>query len=91
VVRAGYDGRDHRLTTLAAGGTFGELALLDRRARAADVRADSAVVCRTLRYETLDRLAVSDPALHAKLIRNLFGVVVATLHGVNAEIAHLTR
>jgi glutaminase len=91
VVRAGYDGRGHRLTTLSAGGTFGELALLDRRARAADVRADTPVVCRTLGYETLDALAVSAPALHAKLIRNLFGVVVATLHIVNAEIAHLTR
>ena len=46
---------------------------------------------RTLRYAAIDALAASDPALHGKLLRNLLGVVSATLHGVNAEIAHLTR
>jgi glutaminase len=91
VVREGADGRGHRLTTLSAGGTFGELAFIDRRARAADVRADSEVACRTLRYATIDALAEGDPALHGKVMRNLLGVVVATLHVVNAEIAHLTR
>ncbi len=91
VVRDGPDGRSLRLTTLSAGGTFGELAFVDRGVRAADVRADSEVACRTLRYAAIDALAASDPALHGKLLRNLLGVVSATLHGVNAEIAHLTR
>ena len=91
VVREGADGRSHRLTTLSAGGTFGELAFVDRRVRAADVRADSAVECRTLPYATIDALAGTDPALHGTLLRNLLGVVISTLHGVNAEIAHLTR
>src|SRR4029077_14756127 len=50
VVRQDADGRSHRLTTLSAGGTFGELAFVDRQARAANVRADSAVECRTLPY-----------------------------------------
>jgi len=81
----------HRLTTLSAGGTFGELAFVDRRVRAADVRADSPVECRTLSYAAIDALAASDPALHGTLLRNLLGVVISTLHGVNAEIAHLTR
>ena len=91
VVREGSDGRNLRLTTLSAGGTFGELAFVDRRVRAADVRADSAVECRTLPYATIDALARTDPALHGTLLRNLLGVVISTLHGVNAEIAHLTR
>jgi glutaminase len=91
VVRDSADGRSLRLTTLSAGGTFGELAFVDRGVRAADVRADSEVACRTLRYAAIDALATSDPALHGKLLRNLLGVVSATLHGVNAEIAHLTR
>jgi glutaminase len=91
VVREGADGRIHRLTTLSAGGTFGELAFVDRRLRAADVRADSEVEFRTLSYATIDALAESDPALHGRLLRNLLGVVVATLHVVNSEIAHLTR
>ena len=32
-----------------------------------------------------------DGALLRKLLRNLLGVVISTLHGVNAEVAHLTR
>ncbi len=91
VVREGSDGTTHRLTTLSAGGTFGELAFVERRSRAADVRADSEVVCRTLPYATIDALAVSDPVLHGKLLRNLLSVVISTLHVVNAEVAHLTR
>jgi glutaminase len=87
VVRRGPDGCDHRLTTLSAGGTFGELACVDGRARAADVRADSAVVCHTLRYATIDALAATDPALHGKLLRNLLGVVVSTVRIVNTEVA----
>ncbi len=91
VVREGSDGTTHRLTTLSAGGTFGELAFVERRSRAADVRADSEVVCRTLPYATIDALAASDPVLHGKLLRNLLSVVISTLHVVNAEVAHLTR
>jgi glutaminase len=91
VVRDGSDGHTHRLTTLSAGGTFGELAFVERRSRAADVQADSEVVCRTLPYATIDALAESDPVLHGKLLRNLLGVVISTLHIVNAEVAHLTR
>ncbi|MDP9256826.1 MAG: cyclic nucleotide-binding domain-containing protein [Actinomycetota bacterium] len=53
VVREGSDGRNHRLTTLSAGGTFGELAFVDRKARAVDVRADSEVECSTLAFATL--------------------------------------
>ena len=91
VVREDESGRSHRLTTLSAGMTFGELAFRDRAARAADVRADSQVECRTLSYATIDALADSDPALHGKLLSNLLRVVMTTLHVVNAEVAHLTR
>jgi glutaminase len=91
VVREGPDGTSHRLTTLSAGGTFGELAFVDRRSRAADVRADSEVECRRLPYATIDGLAVTDPTLHGKILRNLLGVVVGTLRIVNDEVTHLTR
>ena len=57
VIRETSDGESRRLTTLSAGGTFGELAFVERRSRAADVRADSAVECRTLSYATIDALA----------------------------------
>jgi len=81
----------HRLTTLSAGMTFGEVAFVERGVRSADVRADTAVECRTLSYATLDALAVSDPVLHGKLLRNLLRVVVASLRVANAEVAYLTR
>ena len=87
--RDGPDGRSLRLTTLSAGGTFGELAFVDRGVRAADVRADSEVACRTLRYAAIDALAASDPALHGKLLRNLLGVVVATVGRAQADVSRL--
>jgi glutaminase len=81
----------HRLTTLSAGMTFGEVAFVERRLRSADVRADSPVECRTLSYAALDALAESDPVLHGKLLHNLLRVVVASLRVANVEVAHLTR
>jgi glutaminase len=83
--------RGHRLTTLSAGMTFGEIAYVDRGPRSADVRADSSVECRTLSYTALDALADTDPALHAKLLRNLIRVVVSTLRTANADVAQLRR
>jgi CRP-like cAMP-binding protein len=71
--------------------TFGELAFVDRRPRAAYVCADSDVVCSTLPYATIDALAISDPALHATLLRNILSVVVASLRVVNTEVSHLHR
>ena len=71
--------------------TFGEIAYADRGPRSADVRADSTVECRTLSYTALDALADTDPALHAKLLRNLIRVVVSTLRTANAEVAQLRR
>ena len=62
VVREGSDGRGHRLTTLSAGGTFGELASsTGGRARPMCARTPRST-CRTLRYAAIDALAVSDPA-----------------------------
>jgi glutaminase len=90
VVRDGSDGRSHRLTTLSAGMTFGELAFVARGVRAAYVQADSDVECRTLPYVSIDGLAETNPVLHGKLIRNMLRVVVGTLHVMNAEV-DLTR
>jgi glutaminase len=77
----------HRLTTLSAGMTFGELAYVDRGPRTANVVADTAVGCRTLPYAEFDRLAVDEPQLYAKLLRNILAVVTASLHLANSELA----
>jgi glutaminase len=80
-----------RLSTLTAGMTFGEIAYIERSVRAADVRADTDVECRTLTFDALDSLVATEPQMHAKLVRNLMRVVVSRLHSSNAEIAKLTR
>ena len=74
------DGTRHRLLTFGVDGLFGELALLDGRPRSADAVAD--VDSRLLRLdrERLDRLAVTDAALHAKV-----------LNGIALHLAHRLR
>jgi glutaminase len=80
----------HRLTTLSAGMTFGELAYVRREPRSADVVADSHVECRTIPFELLDELAVTEPVLFGKLLRNLLAVVAGSLRLANDELALLT-
>jgi glutaminase len=91
VYAPGGDGRGRRLATLSAGMTFGELAFVERGNRSADVFADSEVECLCLSYALLDRLSTGDPVLHGKLLRNILGVVVASLRLANAETAQLSR
>ncbi len=85
------DGPPVRISTLAAGMTVGEIAYVDRSVRSADVRADSNVECRTLTFDTLDSLSTDDPALHAKLLRNLIRIVVSRLRSLDAQVAELSR
>jgi len=80
----------HRLTTLSAGMTFGELAYVRREPRSADVVADSRVECRTLSFALLDELAATEPAVYGKLLRNLLGVVAGSLRLANDELALLS-
>jgi glutaminase len=83
--------RRRRLATLSAGMTFGELAFVERGPRSADVFADSDVECLRLPYHLLDRLAGADPVLHGKVLRNILGVVVASLRLANDEAAQLAK
>jgi glutaminase len=80
----------HRLTTLSAGMTFGELAYVLREPRSADVVADTHVECRTISFELLDELAATEPILFGKLLRNLLGVVAGSLRLANDELALLS-
>jgi glutaminase len=83
-------GEPRRLETLSAGMVFGELAYASHGRRAADVRADSEVECRTLPYAAIDALQATDPRLQAKLLRNVLRVVSARTHGLNADVAMLS-
>jgi len=80
----------HRLTTLTAGMTFGELAYARREPRSADVVADSHVECRALPFALLEELAATEPVLYGKLLRNLLEVVAESLRLANDELTLLT-
>jgi glutaminase len=79
-------GRLVRLSTLSPGMTFGELAVVDRGVRSADVRADGRVECYALSMEAFDELAESHPALKLKLLENLLRNVSQMLVRLNRQV-----
>lgn len=78
-----------RLTTLGAGMSFGEAALLDGGMRTADVRADSEVVCLALSADAFDALLIEHPEVAAGILRNLLRSVGATAARLTREVAVL--
>jgi len=69
--------REQRLVTFTAGAAFGEMALLDRKARSATVQADEHLVCYVLDRQAYERIERDMPAIAIKLLTNL-GVKLAT-------------
>jgi glutaminase len=67
----GPDGRPRRIATLAAGMSFGELALIARRPHAADVVADGPVELLVLEPAAFDALGREAPAAKLALIEAL--------------------
>jgi CRP-like cAMP-binding protein len=64
------DGASKRLGTCAPGMLFGEMALLERRPRSANVRADEPVTCYALPLDDFQRLTISHPDLKVQLLEN---------------------
>ncbi len=91
VFAPGAGPRSRRFSTVSAGMTFGELGYVERGRRSADVLADTEVECLTLPFSLLDRLAVIEPQLYAKLLHGFARVLVSSLRVANAEVAQLTR
>ena len=71
VVLSLADGSHQRLATLSGGMSFGEMAMLGKAARSADVHADTAVRSWTLSARSLDELAVDHPEIKIAVLRNL--------------------
>jgi CRP-like cAMP-binding protein len=69
--------------------TFGELAVVDRGVRSADVRADGRVECYALSMEAFDELAESHPALKLQLLENLLRNVSQMLVRLNRQVIAL--
>jgi glutaminase len=77
----------HRLATLAPGATFGELAIVGRSSRTADVRADRDSELLVLRAADFERLPESQPTLQAALLRNLLRGAYTIVDRNNRELA----
>ena len=60
-----------RLATLTAGQVFGEMALIDRRARSANARANGTVELWVLDRVATERMQLEDPTLYIALLTNL--------------------
>jgi CRP-like cAMP-binding protein len=69
--------------------TFGELALLDRAPRSADVRADQAVECYVLSAAAFERLGETHPELKIRLLENLLRGTYQMVSALNVEVAAL--
>ncbi len=83
------DGTVRRLSTLSEGMVFGELTLIGREARTADVRADTMVECQVLEVDAFDRLIDEHPALACTVLANLLRIVGRTARRMTSEVALL--
>jgi len=78
-----------RLSTLSDGMLFGELSLIGRETRTADVHADTMVECQVLEADDFDQLTIDDPVLACTLLANLLRVVARTARRMTSEVALL--
>jgi glutaminase len=85
------NGQLTRLSTLSPGMTFGELALVDRSPRTADVRAHKAVECLVLSAAALDRLGEEEPRIKTGILENLLRNVHRMVGQLNREVTTLTQ
>jgi len=81
------DGSPRRLATMSAGMMFGELAVIDRAERSADVRADEPVECLVLSAADFDRLGERHPDIKITLLHNMLRNVYQMVSRLNLEIA----
>ncbi|MEO6437491.1 MAG: glutaminase A [Tepidisphaeraceae bacterium] len=78
-----------RLAAFAPGAVFGEMAVIDRGRRSADVWTESAGECYTLSLDDLDRLGRERPGMKIKLLEYLMRVLTSRLRRANDLIGHL--
>ncbi|MGH7895710.1 MAG: glutaminase, partial [Candidatus Binatia bacterium] len=82
-------GERRRVATVSAGMAFGDLALLDRSPRTADVHADTPVECAILPLDAFDRMSESHPAIKIALLANLLRSASRMVVRLNEELASL--
>ena len=79
-------GEPQRLATLSPGMAFGELALVTRSPRSADVRADTAVECYALSADRFAELGRTHPAVKMTLLENMLRQAVEVVARLNQEV-----
>jgi glutaminase len=84
-------GGTHRLTTCTPGMLFGEMAILERRPRSADVRADTAVECWAMSADSFDRLTATHPELKVKLLENFAHQLALWVRKLTDEVRTLSE
>ena len=82
-------GAHQRIATLSSGMTFGEMVMLGQAARSANVHADTAVRCWTLRARALDELAIAHPEIKIAVLTNLSRDLAQKLRQANQLIGVL--
>jgi glutaminase len=80
-------GASKRLAAFSAGMAFGEMAIIDRAPRSANIVADTDVECDLLELEEFEKLGVSHPTIKIKLLENLSLGLCRKLRKVNRDIS----
>lgn len=83
------DNRDFTLAVINAGNSFGEMALLDKKKRSANVKALTDVSCYVMVYDKFDEMESLSP-IRVKILTNLGVSLSARLRAANQEIASFT-
>ncbi|MGK2899964.1 MAG: glutaminase A [Burkholderiaceae bacterium] len=78
-----------RLSTLSAGLSFGELAMINGGRRSADVIAVTAVECRVLDADAFARLGASHPAIEIALLKNMLRSAHEIVNRLSQEVTAL--
>ena len=79
--------RGKRIISFAPGVVFGELAVLEGKPRSADAMAEVALTVIRLSTEDFDRLRLEQPALAAKVLRNLGRYLSARMRSLTVELS----
>ncbi|HSU52684.1 MAG TPA: cyclic nucleotide-binding domain-containing protein, partial [Candidatus Dormibacteraeota bacterium] len=80
-------GATKRLAAFSAGMAFGEMAIIDRAPRSANIVADTDVESDIMDLEQFDKLGMSHPSIKIKLLENLNLGLCRKLRKVNRDIS----
>ncbi|TDQ80671.1 MFS superfamily sulfate permease-like transporter [Dongia mobilis] len=88
-IRLGGARQTKRLHTLTPGALFGEISLLDGKARTASVIAQTPVVCYSIDRDGFARLRTEHPEIAGRLLQNLCIILSQRLRDANDLIVEL--